>query len=301
MIRRVHEKIDLREHLAAAESFITDFIATSKPNKTPSGISSNFEQDTKLSTRAPSIEDYVALLRNHRQSLYNWLHQVATLCPDIRDDFRAWCVETVKVFRQSHRGPADTGTAPVDGNTLGLDARRRGAAGAFSSNLQALYQSLPMETRGRIIPALDGHAEYLLALERLSLQRMQNILDYMPEGGVLAVDDAEGSRSSISGPGMFLCRWQQLLDDTVVGPAVPGGPLRSGRDVKGSLAHGKTVNTAARDGWDPSALANLAERDTPRPPDVKVVVAALGESFEKMVADTWRHKQAHMIESREHA
>ncbi|KAK5662310.1 hypothetical protein OQA88_8216 [Cercophora sp. LCS_1] len=296
MIRRVHEKIDLRVHLAATESFITDFIATSKPNKTPSGISSSFEQGTKLATRAPSIEDYVTLLKKHRHSLYNWLYQVATLCPEIREDFRAWCVETVKVFQQTHRGPGEEKTPTNSGS--GLDARRRGAAGAFSSNLQALYLSLPIETRNRVVPALDAHAEYLLTLENLSLQRMQHILDDMPEGGVLSVDDALGSRSSISGPGMFLSRWQQLLDDTVVGPAVPGGELRSGRDVKGSLAHGKTVSAATRDGWDPSALAELAERDTPRPPDVKVVVESLAMGFEKMVADTWRHKRANMIEAR---
>lgn len=296
MIRTLHEKIDLREHVSAAETFISDFIETSRAKKTPNGISNKTAADLNTSgaqTRAPSIEDYVSLLRRHRQLLYNWLHRVASQCPEIRDEFRAWANSAIKVFRQTHHSPDPT-AAEARANTR-MDTQQKGAAGALSSNLQALYTTLPREAKADVLAAIDAHTEYLAALETLSLTRMQHILDDMP-GGVLAADDSDASKSSICGPGMFLSRWQQLLDDTVVGPATINGPLRSGKDVKGSLVQGKTVSAAAKDGWDPSALLKLAERDVPQPPDVSVVVEALGESFRELTVDLLNQKSVNRVE-----
>ncbi|KAK0644188.1 PX-associated-domain-containing protein [Cercophora newfieldiana] len=296
IIRSLHEKIDLREHVSAAETFVADFIETSRAKKTANGISNNTAtafKESQAKTRAPSIEDYVSLFRRNRHMLYNWLHQVASQCPEIRDDFRAWANDTVKVFRQSRRVPY--APIPEAAPGAGIDTQRKGAAGALSSNLQALYAAVPASMKSPVLVAVDAHAAYLTALETLSLRRMQHILDDMPEGGILAVDDKledVASKSSISGPGMFLSRWQQLLDDTVVAPDVPSGPLRSGRDVKGSLAEGKTVSAAAKDGWDPSVLAKLAEMDAPRPPDVGVVVEALGHQFRDLLVDLLNRKSA---------
>jgi len=296
MIRTLHEKIDLREHVSAAETFISDFIETSRPKKTPNEISNKSAADLKTSgaqTRAPSIEDYVGLLRRHRQLLYNWLHQVASQCPEIRDEFRAWANSAIRVFRQIHHSPDPT-VAEARSNT-GMDTQRRGAAGALSSNLQALYTALPREAKASVLAAIDSHAAYLTTLETLSLKRMQHILDDMP-GGVLAADDSDASKSSICGPGMFLSRWQQLLDDTVVGPATISGSLRRGKDVKRSLVQGKTVSAAAKDGWDPSVLSKLAERDVPRPPDVSAVLEALGESFRELAMDLLKRKSVDRAE-----
>ncbi|KAK0743027.1 PX-associated-domain-containing protein [Schizothecium vesticola] len=254
MIRTIHEKIDLREHVAAGEAFITDLLNTSKP-KPARKISSGDPSEKPLRTQAPSIEDYVSLLRRNRHLLYNWLHQFASQCPSIRDEFR-------------------------------------GAAGALSSNLQLLYAALSNVNKEPVITAIDAHASYLTALERLSLERMQRILDDMPSGGVLAVDeDARTSRASICGPGMFLARWQQLLDDAVVTPETPDGGLRRGKEVKGALAQGKTVSAAVQDGWDPQKLAALAEREVPVPPDVGIVVEALGGEFRGLVVDLLRMKE----------
>ena len=293
MIRTIHEKVDIREHISAAEIFITDFIETSKPKRTLVSISHKTTVDSTEapdSTRAPSIEDYVSLLKRNRHLLYNWLHQVASQCPEIREDFREWAKDAVKVFRQNQRSPA---TSKSETPTVEIDTQRRGAAGALSSNLQALFTKLPDAARVRVLAALDAHAAYLTSLEALSLKRMQHILDDMPDGGILAVDDCESdtSKSSICGPGMFLSRWQHLLDETAIGPDVPNGPLRCGRDVKGSLAHGKAVSAAARDGWDPSALAKMAERDVPQPPAVDVVIEALGEEFRGLLMDLLNREQ----------
>lgn len=290
MIRTIHEKIDLREHVAAGEAFITDLLNTSKP-KPPRKISASDPSEKTLRTQAPSIEDYVALLRRNRHLLYNWLHQFASQCPSIRDEFRAWAKDTVKLFRQSQRSPNPSTTPdrpPVPTDTV----CRSGAAGALSSNLQLLYAAIPNATKQPVLSAIDAHASYLTALERLSLERMQRILDDMPSGGVLAVDkDTRTARASICGPGMFLARWQQLLDDAVVTPETPDGGLRRGKDVKGALAQGKTVSAAVQDGWDPQGLAALAEGEVPTSPDVGVVVEALGGEFRGLVVDLLRMKE----------
>ncbi|KAK1836756.1 PX-associated-domain-containing protein [Podospora conica] len=291
MIRTIHEKIDLREHVAAGEAFITDLLNTSKPKhlrKIPiSGTSSK-----TFHTRAPSIEDYVSLLRRNRHLLYNWLHQFASQCPSIREEFRAWAKETVKLFRQSQRSPNPSTLEPRPPVTD--PAWRGGAAGALSSNLQLLYAALPNETKAPVITTIDAHAAYHTALERLSIDRMQRILDDMPAGGVLAAaaeDETKAVRATICGPGMFLARWQQLLDDAAVTPETPGGGLRRGKDVKGALAQGKTVSAAVQDGWDPQKLAELAERGLPAPPEVGVVVEALGGEFRGLVTDLLRMQE----------
>jgi len=225
--------------------------------------------------------------------LYNWLHQVASQCPKIRDDFRAWANDTMKVFRQSKRIPGPP--TPEASPGAEIDVRGSSAAGALSSNLQALYAAIPAKMKAPVLAAVDAHAAYLTALETLSLNRMQRILNDMPDGGILAVDDSlegDANKSSISGPGIFLSRWQQLLDETVVAPDMPSGPLRSGKDVKGSLTQGKTVSAAAKNGWSPSALAKLAERDAPQAPDVTVVVEALGYQFRELLVDLLNRKSA---------
>ncbi|KAK3292384.1 PX-associated-domain-containing protein [Chaetomium fimeti] len=298
MIRTIHQKVDLREHLSAAEGFITAFINVTKDKKGSSSLMGSLTpaKAEASEARAPSVEDYVALLRNNRQLLYNWLHQVASQCPEIRDNFCAWAKETIKVFRQPENPEVPAASKTDNKND------RPGAAGALSSPLQHLFTALPPTTQARILPAIDAHATYLSQLEALSLTRMQRILDNMsttttttatitaaistlattPSGPTTPSATAppittttaatttaptsyfspsywsrsgrttprspspnpnpDLSNRSFTGPGMYLSRWQQLMDDTVIAPAsaTPGaGPLRTGRDVKGVLARGK--------------------------------------------------------------
>ncbi|KAK0707678.1 PX-associated-domain-containing protein [Lasiosphaeris hirsuta] len=280
MIRIVHEKVDLREHaVSAAETFITDFISTNKPKTTPNGSSTNNDANNQ----APSIEDYARLLRRNRHLLYNWLHQIANLCPSISSDFLAWAKDSIKLFRL-HQPPPPPIPDP--------DTTRHTAAGALTQPLQTLFASLPPSLHPSILSTLDAHAAYLTALESLSLARMQHILDDMPPGGILAAPSPSPSnKKSICGPGIFLSRWQQLLDETVVAPEASSGPVRTGRDVKGApLALGKVG--AGREAWDPRGLALAAERGVPRAPGVAVVVEAMGEGFRELVGRLVRNEGA---------
>lgn len=342
MIRAVHEGVDLREHVSAAEGFLTDLINVGKAKKGASGLLGaigNGVLKGDSEARVPSVEDYVILLRKNRQLLYNWLHQVASQCPDLRDEFCAWAKETINVFRQDARGrqPVCTAAQGSQATSESNPTSGKGAAGAMSGDLQHLFASQPPETRSLLIPALDAHAAYLASLEQLSLTRMQRILDNMaaisssenhdtappaalapPSNPVSyfspgywsgksspAPNSNSGSSKSrtgantpvmttcsFAGPGMFLARWQHLLDETLIAPASPSGGLpRKGKDVKGVLARGKkTAATVGKDaekdtskGWDPAALARVAEEEMPAAPDVRVVVEVLGDGFRDLV------------------
>ncbi|KAK3682292.1 PX-associated-domain-containing protein [Podospora appendiculata] len=326
MIRAVHERVDLREHLSAAEGFLSDFISVSKGRKipteakTPTGrrsptgrwtptvfLSSTTTNPSKpdAEIRPPSTEDYVGLLRKNRHLLYNWLHKVASQCPQIRDDFHDWAKKTVKIFGPSKQ-PSSTSAADapckleeakipessVSSTSTKNPRRRQGAAGALSSNLQALFASLPASTRVDIIATVDAHASHLFSLEDLSLQRMQSVLDKIPaDSAPEAATDSEkqpqtAQTATVCGPGMFIARWQHLLDATLITPKAPDSTVRSGKDVKGSLMQGKAVSTAARDGgWDIRGLMEMAERENPSPPQVEVVVETLGPAFRVLVLD----------------
>lgn len=297
IIRAVHERVDIRDHLAAAESFINDFIATSKPKKAP-----NEAKNSELPDIAPSVEDYVGLLRRNRQLLYNWLHQFAANCPDVRDSFRSWAKSTIKkAFKQHQEEPevplshAPESSTPPDRDGLSQPKQRLTGAGDMSPALQNIFRNLPADAQAEVLPALDAHAAYLSALEDLSASRMQRILDNLantdhasssaspsPDGRAAKKPSGRttSSSSSVCGPGMFLSRWQALLDGTAVTPAArAGAPVRRGGEVKGSSAQGKTGASGLGDGWDSDALARRAGADVPEPPEVDVVVRALGPAF----------------------
>ncbi|KAL2134867.1 hypothetical protein VTI74DRAFT_10593 [Chaetomium olivicolor] len=329
MIRTVHQHIDLREHVSAAESFITDFINVTKVTKSmsrlPRSASNSTLKSEATNMRAPSVEDYVDLLRRNRQLLYNWLHQIARDCPQIRNDFCSWAKEAVKVFRPPRQTPPEPATEPHLTNekktpTAASGKHRPGAAGALSPALQSLFASLPPSTQSAMLPAIDAHAAYLSALEDLSLARMQRILDSMhttttpnttsaptttapPHPSSPLISTWSPSGRSFSGPGMYLSRWQDLLDSTLIGPAAPGGPLRKGADVKGVVARGKVGsgsghvsvtgagngngvgNGSGRELGDPALLDGVVGGEEPSRADVRVVVESLGEGFRKLVGE----------------
>lgn len=340
MIRAVHQNIDLRDHVSAAESFLTDLIETSKAKDSPVAISSTSTAETTIETRAPSIEDYVGLIRRHKQSAYNFVHQVAKNCPEIKGEFLEYCKKTMAQFRQQ---PEQQSLPPVipsnDSSSQAMDTQlRKGAAGSLSADIQSLFTALPPQVKPDVLAAADAHAAYLSSLEDLSLKRMQHILNDMnlttttttisslPEAAItttssslrdkfsLSASSPFGSRTpsrrnsnsnninsnkkaSMCGPGMFLSRWQSLMDETLITPQVPtGGQVRRGKDVKGVIAQAKTtvgssavVASSNTDGngngaaWDSAALTRLVEKEVPEPPDVQVVVKMMGSGFGEVV------------------
>lgn len=306
-IRSIHGSIDLRPHVTSLETFLNDLLETSKPKQVNTGSGGKWKMfgsekvkgnSNNVETRPPSVEDYVAFLRRNRHLLYKYLHDFAQNCTDVRDKFRKWAKETVKNFVSASE------TTTTDGTGEGAGTRP-GAAGAMSGTLQDIFAQLSPEAQQSVLASLDSHAAYLSKLEDLSSQRMQRVLDAMKDrdssNNSQKPDDKDdnnkkptagrvsGDGIDMSGPGVYLMRWESLLDGTLITPATPQGAIRRGKDVKGEKAWGKTGPGGAKDGWDAGAIAREEESVVPDAPDVSAVVDALGGSFRKVVNEAVGH------------
>lgn len=322
IIRGIHDKIDLKEHVSDIEGFINEFIEISKGTKP----SKNEERVL------PTVKDYVELLRRNRHLLYKWLHRVAHDTPDIRDTFRVWAVDTIKLFR----GPDPTSkgevkaTSSTSKNIDLSDSRLEGGAGAMDPDLRALFTALPANVQSNVTSLLDQHVVYLAALDEAAAQQRQALLDKInaPTPAATADDETPSSKQA-PGSGRFIARWQELLDDTVIGPSAAHGPLRHGKDVAhvtapgktgASASNGGTNNSGGGSGSSPSSKLHIRKHDSgflsgissalssrntspertpiptssatpgrvdvgPRPPNVLPVVDALGTEFRKLLVE----------------
>lgn len=299
MIRSVHENLDIREHMSAMETFLNDFIKTSKPK---------CSKKTDSVPEPPSVEDYVRLLRRNDNLLYSWLHQFASKCPELREAFRTWAKDVIKTFRQDTKSNPDNSQRSQGGDS----ESRQSGAGDMSGALQDLYAGLPATTQEEVTAALNAHASYLTNLERLSNARMQTIIDNLGQGDPMPPSKSEtntpkrsstglstrsntpapstgtttpNQAASMAGPGIFLCRWQALLDQTIVTPATPKGQPRTGKEIKGNTTMGKTGAGTSKESWDAGVLARQVEKDVPDAPNVDAALKALLPGFEKLLAE----------------
>ena len=273
IIRGIHDKIDLKEHVSDMEGFINEFLKVSKGAK-PSSASSSSSSSSKKGGGGggderilPTVKDYVELLRRNRHLLYKWLHRVAHDTPDIREMFRAWAVETIKLFRGPEAG--DGGSAPHDTAPVSAESRLNGGAGAMDQDLQAMFSRLSLENQTTVLSQLDDHVVYLRALDEAASRQRQALLDKISapvskDGGdddkknndKNKDDDDDNNKKQAPGSGRFIARWQELLDDTIIGPATAEGPLRHGRDVAHMATQGKTsASNASTAGTTAAATA----------------------------------------------
>ncbi|KAK0390952.1 hypothetical protein NLU13_0455 [Sarocladium strictum] len=235
IIRDVHAKVDLREHLEGGQGFIDDFIKASKPKKdgTPA-----------------SVADYVELLMRNRALMYRWINALGGSCPGVWEQCREWGIATFAKFRQ---GEGD---------------------GGLEGRLKKLFSQLPSEKQAGVVKALDEHAAYLQRLKDLSKKRLQNIINETT---------SKSSTEPSAGPGMYLSRWQDILDTTPITPAQPTGPLRCGKEVKHTMTMGKSgVADAAAAGRE---QRKKLEEEAPKRPDVSLVIRELGDPFKEVLKE----------------
>ncbi|KAI1367772.1 PX-associated-domain-containing protein [Xylaria arbuscula] len=256
MIRVVHKNVDLRKHLNAIESFLTDFIKTTKSKA----------QENSADSSLLTVEDFVGLLQRNRHLLWAYLHDFCKGCPDLRDTWKNWMTDAIKRFRQPSKSGSNDEKSIVD----------------IEPKLRDAFNELVDDERRAILERIDAHSIHLQKLEKLSEEKMQKI-----------VDATQGSTHSntggLPGPGVFASRWQALLDDTIITPSKPNDPLRFGKDVKGIRAARKSDNPDSSDLQDTKMVTSEPDEKTSTVlPDVSIVIEALGPTFKRMVADLSR-------------
>ncbi|KAF7552178.1 hypothetical protein G7Z17_g4513 [Cylindrodendrum hubeiense] len=286
IIRSVHSGVDLREHVDAGQAFIDDFIKSSKPKKVETGTSTplggmrsmiNGDSSSKPG-KMPSVNDFVDLLMRNRSVMYKWIHALAKCCPEVWEEMRKWENDAIVKFRQERKPRKSSEAEKKNPEDTGADEQKSSEAeekttdsSPMEDRLNELFQSLPPTSQQPVISALDAHSAYLSTLSDLSISRLQRILD-----------TTDSNSDNMAGPGMFLSRWQSILESTPITPGLPWGPVRCGKDVKHAMTMGKT-GVAGMEKAREAAL-RLAE-EGPEAPDVDVVVKEMAEGFLKLLQE----------------
>lgn len=292
VIRQLHTKVDLKEHLGDLEAFLTDFIEVGKGKKNA----------LSPATTPVTVKDLVELLHRHKPLLYKFLHRVAKDCPEIRDSFGTWAQEAIRAFQDPDvkARPADP---PANPEARSTSPKFSAGAGAMNSALSEAFARLRPETRATILPTLDAHATYLSTMTELTTSRLGGVIEQ-----IQATSESSVPAPAAAGPGLYLARWQSLMDESVIGPATSNGPVRKGRDVRSITTQGKVGATAVtqdRGGWlrarrsrtsspAPGEQADVGgekketseKRDGSEPPDSRVVVDSLAVDFRKILSGT---------------
>ncbi|KAE9990682.1 hypothetical protein EG327_001077 [Venturia inaequalis] len=268
VIRSLHQAVDLSGTLTDLENFLTDFVKVSKGSSRPvsrSSIDSKSSKSSSIPKRAqPTVEDFVQLLRKHQGSSHRFLHQVAKNSKELTKKYRDYAESAVSQFKADSTEKGDS-TDP---------AGMHSGAGAMTPELQKLFSELPEEAQMQVSEELDAHSAYLMALHSSSRDRMRS---------VLAEDGTP------SGPGIYLAKWQHMMDSTKITPSTPSGPVRTGKDptVRAKTGGvGVDQSLLQIPGNTPTGV--LDQDDVPDPPTVSKTLELLGPKFRKVVGEKGR-------------
>lgn len=248
IIRTVHSNVDLKEHFEALQGFIEEFIKAGKPSKDSSSGT------TATEDKMAPVEEYVDLLMRNRHLLYKWIHALASSCPDIWESLRTWSNNMIVKFRKREQDTEESKS--------------------MEHTLNRLYTALDETARSQVLSCVDAHAAYLDTLNAISHARLQYL--------VTAADSAGGTAV---GPGVYLARWQELLDLTPITPSErTRGKLRRGRDVKHTTTMGKTGVGGKKLKGEGEGEENGTNGEV-EAPDVGAVVRELGDAFRRAVCE----------------
>jgi hypothetical protein len=277
IIRQCHNAIDLSGTLGDFENFLTDMIkiskgvdlsapaaaagisrpstprlASSRPAtpKPPPGRKST-EEPRKAT---PGVEDFVKLLRKHQGAAHKFLHQAVKNDKSLADKWVNYAKDAVAQFRRSESSSKED---------------KEGGAGDMTSSLQNMFSKLPEEQQKSILDTLDSYTAYTMALTSTSSDKWTSISS-----------NSSNYQGTSAGPGMYLSKWQNLLDSTKITPATAKGPVRTGRDKSVREKVGVGVDTAGS-----GSAAVIGKEDVAEAPDVSGIIEALSAGFEEEIRE----------------
>lgn len=270
IIRGVHNAADLSAGFWDFECFLTDLIKLSKPQTVS-------KKSNDKPAPLPCVEEYAALLRKHMPGAHRFAHQVAKNGKDVTKQYRQYAKDAAANFRQKKDGSKDGA-----------------AAGDMTPELSKLVTDLDTEKQKKVLNALDEYSAYTIALSCSSRDRLSSVLNNATKSfsrsssrdrsGNTSTSRPSSSSSNSStlrgggttfGPGMYLPKLQQLIDETPITPKTIQGPIRHGADR--SVRENEAVDV---DGSRKVTAIVSVEELGVKAPDVGVVVDLLGQGFE---------------------
>ena len=257
VIRALHSAVDLSSGVSDLEAFLNDLIKVSTVDAKAKGGEAH----------TPSVEDYCRLLQKHQGSSHRFIHQALKNSKDLFELYHKYAAHAAEQYK---RKPS---------NDISI-----AAAGDFTPHLNSLISSTPEASRAKIFAEIDAHASYLSKLSESSSASMKSIILNLNSSD----HDKDDSRKSgtISGPGIYLARWQSLMDQTSITPATAGGQVRRGGSLSVQDATRVDIDGQKKGG---SGRIGVDHRDGTSggldPPDVSETIKALGDGFKKLLRD----------------
>jgi len=246
IIRALHSAVDLSSSTADLQAFLNDLV----------GMSSLSAKSGDK--QPPKVEDFVRLLKKHQGSSHRFINQALKNGQELTEWYRAYVEHAASQYRQK----TDRVLAPSDNSIA--------AAGDMTTELDNLVCNLSEEDRKTVIKELDTHAEYLQALAQVSEQRLKTVVK----------NTADGKSEVSYGPGMFLAKWQSLIDETHITPAAPRGPVRYGGSDSVIEATRVDVDGSKKGAAAPSEKEGASE---PTPPNVETTIRLLQPGFRELL------------------
>ncbi|KAL9637362.1 MAG: hypothetical protein Q9164_002227, partial [Protoblastenia rupestris] len=243
VIRALHQAVDLSRGVSDLQDFLNDLISLARIDK-------KAEQ-----AKSPSVEDFCRLLQRHQGSSHRFIHQVLKNGPTLSGWYSKYAAHAAAQYKSKEHG--------IEGMK---------AAGNFSASLQGMYSDLNDEEKSKVVREMDRHFDYLTSLTNDSADSMEGII------ANLAKDVSLKSR----GPGIYLAKWQSLMDATAITPETAEGTVRSGKSQ--SVRDATRVDT---DGAKKSAIAAEfpGEVSGPLQPDVSETVRLLIPRFRESLTN----------------
>ena len=192
IIRILHKAVDLSETVYDFQLFLTDMIDLSK-----------LEQASGCDERMlPTVEDFCQLLRKHAHSAHKFLHQMLKNSSELKRLYQGYAHMALSQYRRH-----DKADAVIHGG------------GGFSAELINLYNGLSVHDKTTVLEELSDYAAYLSKLKENYWEKMQAVVR----------NYSNGTKGSMLGPGLYLPKWQRLIDETPIAPELLNGPLRTGK------------------------------------------------------------------------
>ena len=316
VIRSLHNAVDLSETLTDFEHFLKDMIHISK---LPHKVEKNKPQNEVL---APTVGDYVQLLKKHQSSCHKFLHQCAKNGKEVTSWFHDWARNAAAAFR--YRSDAANSSFNEFGSSAGE------SAASLTSDLESTFATLSKTHRDTTLRIINAHSEYLAKLHAASALRLASVVNSPTSGSPISrhkphqhlfqnlsrpgsrpssspssrtTSPARGAPTHLSvepdlGPGAFLARWQTLLDDTAVTPATAEGDVRYGRNADVQRSSKVDVDgenkadlemTSTTSSWTSAQSMTTGEQGSSEDEkvtraDVQAVVDALLPAFKELLA-----------------
>jgi hypothetical protein len=252
-------------------------------------------------TTVPTVGDFVQLLKKHQFSCHKFLHQCAKNGKELTGWYLDWAKKAASQFRR------DT--------TLSDPTAQD--AGDLTKPLNELFSKLPSEQQEQILPILDAQSKYLDELHASSKIRLGSVLKSAPSKNPaiakILSSTSNSSRSSSRasspgpkpattptlssfpdpstdpGPGAYLARWQDLLDNTPITPLEPTSKVKtagSKRVMKGSTEDVDGQQMVYSEDGIPIAGRVVAGggKVGSKKPDVEIVIDAMASDFRELLA-----------------